>query len=906
MTRVTPQDRSVDSGLTFSVYGNGVFKAQFNLPSPFIPAANPGKSGHAIGFGGATGRFYVDDVIAKQGPFSSSPTPKPTPVPTATPTPYAGEAILFSDTFETGIIGETLDKKPLGDQLGGVLTDAKWVGNESSQCRYIDSGVSGLAGQAYQYNAANVYFTANPANSYTLEGVIGGVTQDTFSNLFAYHDPKESSLWTGAGLICRFVRMNNYYMAPMVEILYRNTRNENVAGAVINGSKYLNAGDYDSNGDVPVKWFFSYMDVTTTSTVTGTVYTNGNRKYDFTTGSSADVQVSPAGQGVGFMNVYGTGWVDNFKFSQVSPSPTPTPSPTPYPPEAGRAPILFIASSNPPDFQESIILLELARLGYPVTVKTPADIPDEAAATSLANGAGLVLISPSASTTKLGSKFKSVDTPVMTCNSTLYPSMKMGYYGMIAVSSDINISAPADPLAAGLNGTVRMYNVLSDIYWGYPGPGATTVATQPDDSSHAAIFYYTAGAQMVDGFAAPANRVGFFMTESAPSVQTSEAWSLFDAAVNWAFQAPVPPSAPTNPNPPDGAVNVPVSTLLSWNNPAFASAGKEKAAGLNASVMAALNGKIDPSTGKPFMISPRRALAPKTAGAAGGAVLWDITHGVLAGYDPSGEYSTLAMLLANKGFSMETTSAGIDNISLASYDILVVSLGSAWDSQYSPAEVSAIQAFVNAGGGLLILGDNPNCPNFTIAPVAQAFGVNCGISDIYSFSNYASNVIFEGCSNIYYPQGGELSTFSPAEIIAWTPENRGAVAVASQAGRVVVAGDINFCQNGYIFTESNQRFAENIFDYLSGGLSRRTTYDVYFGTTNPPTSLIHSALTVPQCYPNTLAYSNQPITGRLSRRILLAMLRELCGHLRLARSLRTLPSTIRLPLTPIARCPLAM
>ena len=226
----------------------------------------------------------------------------------------------------------------------------------------------------------------------------------------------------------------------------------------------------------------------------------------------------------------------------------------------------------------------------------------------------------------------------------------------------------------------------------------------------------------------------------------------------------ITPPVPICPNPANGAQDISIYTMLSWNNGIFALADKDAAKGLSAAKLTALNGKIDPFTGKPFVFSARANLVPKKAGTGGGRILWDVTHGVLGDLQPGQLYSSLVSLLASKGFSLELTGIGVNNVNLASYDVLVINLGSAFYSQYSTAEVNAIRSFVNAGGGLFVLGDAPGAPNINIAPVTQAFGVNCGLSDLnspYNFTNFASHPLFEGCTqHLLWVGRGSISCFS--------------------------------------------------------------------------------------------------------------------------------------------------
>jgi hypothetical protein len=197
-------------------------------------------------------------------------------------------------------------------------------------------------------------------------------------------------------------------------------------------------------------------------------------------------------------------------------------------------------------------------------------------------------------------------------------------------------------------------------------------------------------------------------------------------------------------------------------------------------------------------------------------ILWDTSNGIYISYSPSGYYSSLTTLLENKGYTMDENSQGVLNVNLDEYGIIVVCVGSAWDYSYTTDEVAAIEGFVQQGGGLLVMGDNPNCNNHNINPVSTAFGTTCGISNLPSsiITDFASHPVFNGVSAIYMAAGGEIDSVSPSEEIAWDA-GLGAVSEAEVGtGRVIVMGDINSFTNSYIGNNDNQLFAENVFDWL--------------------------------------------------------------------------------------------
>ncbi len=296
------------------------------------------------------------------------------------------------------------------------------------------------------------------------------------------------------------------------------------------------------------------------------------------------------------------------------------------------------------------------------------------------------------------------------------------------------------------------------------------------------------------------------------------------------------PAEPANPDPPTDALGVPVGTNLSWNGGSAAQVvlGENDGSSPGTTDLSLANaGQIDITTGRFFQPAPKGdpVLRTNQVSSSGGRVLWDLTHGVYLGYSPSGSFSNLASVLQAKGFTVETTTAGVDHVNLSSYQVLVIVAGSAWNTPYSSAEISAITTFVSNGGGLLVMAENNACPNYA-GSVAEAFGVSCAIgsADGY-FSLFSGHAIFTGCSQIYYAAGGGLTAVSPGQLAAWASDGvTGTVAVSSSgSGRVVVTGDMNWADNGYLALVNNQRFVENIFDWLPQ-TSVSITYDVYFGT----------------------------------------------------------------------------
>ncbi|MBN2473511.1 MAG: PEP-CTERM sorting domain-containing protein [Pirellulales bacterium] len=199
-------------------------------------------------------------------------------------------------------------------------------------------------------------------------------------------------------------------------------------------------------------------------------------------------------------------------------------------------------------------------------------------------------------------------------------------------------------------------------------------------------------------------------------------------------------------------------------------------------------------------------------------VLWDISHGVYGSYQPSGDFSDLVTLLGGNGFTVDTTANGVLVDDPAGYNVLVLCLGSAYNSPYTAAEATRIADYVGGGGGLLILGDNTGVPNSNLQPVASVFGVTLGISDVAaSTGNFGPHPIFNGISQMVFGGGASLNVSGMASAIAWAEASDEIVTAAATHGngRVIVFGDINLFGNNTLGLADNAPLAVNTFEYLA-------------------------------------------------------------------------------------------
>ena len=195
------------------------------------------------------------------------------------------------------------------------------------------------------------------------------------------------------------------------------------------------------------------------------------------------------------------------------------------------------------------------------------------------------------------------------------------------------------------------------------------------------------------------------------------------------------------------------------------------------------------------------------------AAIWDTTHGVYLNYQPFYRYTDLVANLADSGYTMQCCGTGLHTVDLSQYDVIIITVGSSWNTVYTQEEVDSLVSYYNQGhqrviltgdmnfcentyyynadnivftdnlfdwlaetGGILIMGDNPGCSNANINPVCNAFNMTAGIAslspnDLY-FTNFAPHAVFNNVSTIYYRAAGEVAGTTPAEPIAWTDTNQ--------------------------------------------------------------------------------------------------------------------------------------
>jgi hypothetical protein len=198
--------------------------------------------------------------------------------------------------------------------------------------------------------------------------------------------------------------------------------------------------------------------------------------------------------------------------------------------------VLVTNGAATPSPGDAVLIDRLRGRGFEVSFAS-----DVAVTAASVAGQDLVLVSSSAESGPLGTKLRDVTLPIVCLENGAFPTMGFAAtglavdYGSTFNQTTVEIVAGAPPaLTASLTGSVTITAAPSELGWAVPPASALVAATLAGEPTHAALFAYATGAEMV-GLVAPARRVGFAIRETAAANLTADGLSLFDAAVTFAL-----------------------------------------------------------------------------------------------------------------------------------------------------------------------------------------------------------------------------------------------------------------------------------------------------------------------------------------------------------------------------------
>ena len=222
----------------------------------------------------------------------------------------------------------------------------------------------------------------------------------------------------------------------------------------------------------------------------------------------------------------------------------------PPPPPGGGGPdcdnldVLFVGSDEPLLYSDELAskaVLEDA--GHTVTV-----IDDNDVALSDAESHDVVYISSGVNELVLGDTLRDASTGIVVGELGLLDDMKMvanGDFGYLSNKDTVGIVDSAHPMAAGLDGSVKVLTSKRSMAYANPGAEAQIIAEAANVAGKAGLWVYESGANMV-GLAAPGRRVGTFEADWHADYWNADAESLFLESIAWAAECtggpPPPPS----------------------------------------------------------------------------------------------------------------------------------------------------------------------------------------------------------------------------------------------------------------------------------------------------------------------------------------------------------------------------
>lgn len=202
--------------------------------------------------------------------------------------------------------------------------------------------------------------------------------------------------------------------------------------------------------------------------------------------------------------------------------------------------VLMVVGSTTLSAGDNYMKTRLPALGYTVATKLASQ-----SSSADASGRELIILSNTCSTADVLDKFRAVAVPVITMFTGIYDDMALTTTAdrWVPTGKQLTIQNPMHPLAANLKGTVSVTTNATSLAAGKPNANGVKVANVPGLPDQNVVFGYLAGAPMVDGFVAPARRVGFGVyADPGLSSVTTDGQALFDAAVKWATKQNLPPS----------------------------------------------------------------------------------------------------------------------------------------------------------------------------------------------------------------------------------------------------------------------------------------------------------------------------------------------------------------------------
>lgn len=205
-----------------------------------------------------------------------------------------------------------------------------------------------------------------------------------------------------------------------------------------------------------------------------------------------------------------------------------------------RGEVLLVWGGDAINEGDAFIISELEKLGFSVTTVLDTD-----STSVMADGKALVYICESIMSANVLDKFTNSPVPVVACEAGVYDDMLMtpadGLFNE-GVPEGAMVQIFDHEITAGIPKEFEPYDEPSGKSWmlGIPEGDVRIIAASSADTTRAVVFIYDSGANMADGFKAPAKRAGFYFQGAYASTASADAKKLWTNLINWMSPEPVP------------------------------------------------------------------------------------------------------------------------------------------------------------------------------------------------------------------------------------------------------------------------------------------------------------------------------------------------------------------------------
>lgn len=225
------------------------------------------------------------------------------------------------------------------------------------------------------------------------------------------------------------------------------------------------------------------------------------------------------------------------------PGPGPDPDPDPDPGPGGAFVLLLVGNPGGLNPSERALESRLGRLGREIRVRD-----DDGFETGQAGGCGLVVVSKTVSSDRVGSRLRPVACPVLFWEDNAQMihmiatidndgSNGTAWHG---TEDDVYVRPDApSSLRAGISGEVDIYTQRDEITFAPRADlvdDAIVVAEFDEAGGDPVIYALERGARLADGSSAAGRRVYFGLYDDTFRLLNANGLALFDAAVAWALR----------------------------------------------------------------------------------------------------------------------------------------------------------------------------------------------------------------------------------------------------------------------------------------------------------------------------------------------------------------------------------